>query len=288
MSAFTTGSTETHQRTAELERGLVDTLASLFMRLGREKIRRTDVLPWGSPVLAFGDLATARVATVGVNPSDREFVDRSGQELKGRRRRFHTLHSLGIESWAEADARHMRMILDTYRSYFFRNPYDSWFRRLDFVIAGTGASYYDPAGLACHLDLVPYATERKWSELGAHQRTLLLELSRDVLGNLLRNSPVDVLVLNGNSVVRQFERMSGTDFESREMPSWSLTHGRLGSTRGLGFRGRVDVIGNTALDRSILVLGFNHNLQSSWGVSREVARSIRGWITRFARPVLGP
>ena len=243
MSAFTTGPTETRRGDGEVERGLVNALASLFMRLDREKVRRTDVLPWGSPVLAFGDLSTARVATVGVNPSDREFVDLSGQELKGRRRRFHTLHSLGLESWAEADARHMRMILDTYRSYFFRNPYDSWFRRLDFVIAGTGASYYDPAGSACHLDLVPYATERKWSALGAHQRTLLLDLSRDILGNLLRDSAIDVLVLNGNSVVRQFERLADTELASREMPSWSLRHGREGSVRGLGFRGRVAMIG---------------------------------------------
>ena len=282
-----TGQGETRRGTGEAERGLVDALASLFVQLDREKVRHAGVLPWGSPILAFGDLSTARVATVGVNPSDREFVDRSRQELKGRRRRFHTLHSLGLDSWTEADARHMRMILDTYRSYFFRNPYNSWFRRLDFVIAGTGASYYDPAGSACHLDLVPYATERKWSKLGAHQRTLLLDLSRDILGNLLRDSPVDVLVLNGNSVVRHFERLAATDLESREMPSWSLAHGRLGSVRGLGFRGRVGVIGDTALDRSILVIGFNHNLQSSWGVSREVSRSIRGWITRFARPVLG-
>ena len=204
----------------------------------------------GSPVLTFGSLSTARVATLGVNPSNREFVDLSGRELRGRRRRFHTLQSLGLDSWTEADARHLRMILDTYHSYFSRNPYDAWFRRLDFVIAGTGASYYDPASSACHLDLVPYATGRKWSELGTRQRTLLLDVSRDILGNILRNSAIDVLVLNGNSVVRQFEKLAGTELESREMPSWSLRRGRLGSVRGLGFRGQVEVIGDAALDRS--------------------------------------
>ena len=286
MNARNAVPTEASRGPDEAERSLVDALASLFVWLDREKVRRTDILPWGSPVLAFGDLSTARVATLGVNPSDREFLDPSGQELRGRRRRFHTLHSLGLDSWAKADARHMRMIIDTYRSYFLRNPYDSWFRRLDFVIGGTGVSYYDPDGTACHLDLVPYATGRKWSDLGARQRTLLLDVNRDVLGNLLRDSSVDVIVLNGSSVVRQFTKLTNADLESRAMPSWSLAHGRSGLVRGLGFRGRVEVIGDTVLDRSILVLGFNHNLQSSWGVRRDVSRSIRRWITRYARPVL--
>ena len=283
MNTTRTGPAETQRGIGEAEHALVDALASVFVRFGRETIRRADVLYWGSPVLAFGDLSAARVATVGVNPSDQEFVDPSGRELKGRKRRFHTLQSLGLESWAEADTRHMRMILATYRGYFSGNPYNLWFRRLDFVIAGTGTSYYDPAGSACHLDLVPFATERKWSELGTRQRTLLMDSSLDVLGNLLRASEVDVLVLNGSSVVTQFEKLADTELESREMPSWSLSHRRLGSVRGLGFRGQVEAIGDITLDRSILVLGFNHNLQSSWGVSRQVSRSIRGWITRSAR-----
>jgi hypothetical protein len=67
----------------------------------------TNVIKWGAPVPSFGDLSSSFVATVGLNPSNREFVDDSGQELCDSERRFHTLHSLGLSSWSDVDARHL-------------------------------------------------------------------------------------------------------------------------------------------------------------------------------------
>src|SRR5262249_7318415 len=148
----------------------------------------------------FGDLATARVATLGINPSNREFVDEWGRELQGDQRRFHTLRSLQLASWADADADHLRRIVDSCRDYFVHNPYDRWFKRLDFVISGTGTSFYDPERPACHLDVIPFATSRKWTALTRRQRLNLLELSRDTLGLLLRHASLRVLILNGQSV----------------------------------------------------------------------------------------
>ena len=51
-------------------------------------------VPRSLPVLFFGDLFTASVATVGLNPSYQEFLDRRGIELDGAARRFETLTSL--------------------------------------------------------------------------------------------------------------------------------------------------------------------------------------------------
>src|SRR5690606_8657466 len=137
------------------------TLVTLLDRLTDETAREAQVIPWGCPVPAFGDPAAARVATLGLNPSNREFVDDEGVELVGAARRFHTLTSLGLSSWDDADADHLDRILVSCRDYFTGNPYDRWFRRLDTVVSATGASFYDPASPACHLDLVPYATVRK-------------------------------------------------------------------------------------------------------------------------------
>ncbi len=47
------------------------------------------------PVVFFGDLVTARVATIGLNPSPQEYLNPAGEELTGNRRRFETLASLG-------------------------------------------------------------------------------------------------------------------------------------------------------------------------------------------------
>src|SRR5436309_318262 len=64
----------------------------------RQRLRRAPnalSVPGSLPVLFFGQLGTGRAATVGLNPSDREYLDRHGNELTGSAQRFHTLGSLG-------------------------------------------------------------------------------------------------------------------------------------------------------------------------------------------------
>jgi hypothetical protein len=255
------------------------TLVSLLDRLDSPALLNADVIGWGCPVLAFGDLSKSRVATLGLNPSNREFVDQSGRELTGNLRRFHTLQSLGLSSWSEADASHLQQILDNYTDYFATNPYDAWFKRLDRVVVGTGASYYRTESCACHLDLIPFATETKWSGLTTNQRQALSSVAAETLGLLLRDSPVRVLILNGMSVIRHFVRMAETELLMKEMPSWALPRGASRSVAGYGYYGFVGAIANTVLRQEILVLGFNHNLQSSFGVTSGVIDAIRDWVS---------
>ena len=257
-------------------------LATLIDRLDSDAVIGTDIIPWSCPVPAFGDLSNPQLATLGINPSYREFLNPSGEELQGQLRRFHTLESLGLEAWAEADARHLELILDTYRSYFFSNPYDAWFKKLDFAISGANVSYYDSPSSACHLDLVPFATIRRWTELSGQQRASLLELSGDTLGMILRDSQVRVLVLNGSSVVKGFQSIAGVSLHSQEIPAWSLGRRSNAHVKGVAYTGVVATVSGIKLDRQLQVLGFNHNLQSSFGVTMEVINAIREWITRIA------
>lgn len=55
------------------------------------------VVPGSTPVVAFGDPARAQIATLGINPSRREFTDEQGRMLTGAQRRLATLTSLGAE-----------------------------------------------------------------------------------------------------------------------------------------------------------------------------------------------
>lgn len=237
------------------------------------------VIPWSSPVPAFGDPRRSRMATVGLNPSNREFVDAIGRELDGASRRFHTLESLGLVSWGDVDARHIREMILYCRTYFDRNPYSRWFRVLDRLLYGTGVSYFGDGGL-CHLDLVPYATSCKWGNLAARHRSALLQVGAAALGRLLYSSPVGVLILNGRSVVTYFESAFGVTLDSEEMPAWSLPRRNGSVVRGFAYHGAVDTLGETCLGRRIVVLGFNHNLQSSFGVTNRARDAIRCWISR--------
>ncbi|HET7550625.1 MAG TPA: hypothetical protein VFK04_05000 [Gemmatimonadaceae bacterium] len=261
---------------------LFPALVTLLDRLASDAVRDADVITWGCPVPAFGDPSVARVATLGLNPSNREFVDDRGSELADDVRRFHTLRSLGLASWDDAGVEHLERILEACVDYFAGNPYDRWFRRLDTVVSATGASFYDPASPACHLDLIPYATTCKWTELSARQRACLLDLARDTLGLLLRHSAVRVLILNGYSVISHFQDATGITLQRTEMPDWALPRRSGNHVAGLAFHGRVDTVSGFPLSHELLVLGFNHNLQSSYGVTTAVMRAIRGWVGMVA------
>jgi hypothetical protein len=253
-------------------------LVSLIDRLDSTIVSKTKIIRWGCPVPSFGDLSSSRVATIGINPSNREFVDESGNELQGNARRFHTMNSLGLRSWREVDVRHLQTIIESCRLYFHRNPYNNWFNKLNKVISGTSASYYDISNAACHLDLIPFATMCKWTELSATQRSLLLTIAGDTLGFLLRDSNVRILILNGMSVVQHFQEMSGVRLDRQEMPIWSLPRKARPNVVGVSFKGTVDSISGVFLGREVLVIGFNHNLQSSFGVTKDVINAIQRWI----------
>jgi hypothetical protein len=259
------------------------TFATLLDRLDSRGMRAAGVLGWSSPIPAFGDIAHARVATLGLNPSNREFVDEAGIELSGRHRRFHTLRSLGLSGWPDADSRHLSLMIAACTMYFQRNPYDRWFRILDAVIGGSNASYYGTRGRACHLDLIPYATSEKWTSLARSQRAVLTTAAHGTLGHLLRDSSIHTLILNGRSVVEQFEEAAEARLERRQMRSWALRRNSGADVPGISYRGDVERFGGTHLGRRLLVLGFNHNLQSSFGVTTTVLSAVRSWLTSESR-----
>lgn len=244
-----------------------------------------NVIRWGSPVPSFGDLSSSLIATLGLNPSNREFVDVDGTELEGPNRRFHTLRSLHLRDWSDIRDHHLDMIAESCRHYFLRNPY-TWFSPLNEIISGTSASYYGGRIGACHLDLIPYATACKWTALTSYQRRILLEFAGDTLGLLLRSSPIRVIVLNGKTVIDNFERITGVHLEREEMSDWTLPRKSGRGVKGVAFSGNINAIAGVKLARRITALGFNHNIQSSYGVTNQVKESISAWISNSARGCL--
>src|SRR4051812_49421682 len=89
------------------------------------------VLPGSTAVVSFGNPVRATVASLGINPSDREFVGSAGQLLSGSRRRLATLESLCVASHDEIGVHQAAAIVDDCASYFHRRPYLRWFDPLD-------------------------------------------------------------------------------------------------------------------------------------------------------------
>lgn len=210
------------------------------------------IIPDSTPVVAFGDLLGARVATLSLNPSRVEFLGTSGL-LTGDKARLATRSSLGVDHDRRLSEAQGRAVVEACVTYFGRNPYHKWFRPLDEVLsAALGVSYYD--GTACHLDLSQWATDPVWAHLPPGTRQALIAEGAPHLATQLRSGHIRTVVVNGSTVWRELSRAGLVEFEdvapftygARGVSSW------LRAGEGLGVR----------------FVGWTLNLQSSPGVRR--------------------
>lgn len=237
------------------------------------------IIKWSSPVISFGNIEKAKVATVGLNPSDMEFVDRNKVELKNDSRRFHTLSSLNIEKWDDLDDHKTMKILELNKRYFSNNPYNLWFKKLNYILEDSGLSYYFPLNNACHIDIVPYATSKKWVDLKFEEKQYLINKSKEILDDILKFSNISFLVLNGKSVVENFRKVFDISFEVNHQPTWDLKQNSGRIVKGYSFIGEISSVGDVKLSRIIKIVGYNHNIQSSFGITKYVLDEIKKWIT---------
>jgi hypothetical protein len=217
------------------------------------------VVPGSTAVVSFGNAQISSVATLGLNPSRVEFIDRDGKMLTGNSRRLSTHESLGTSDLTNASTDIINRVFDECNQYFQRNPYRRWFDQFLPVLKALGVSYYD--GTACHLDLVQWATDPTWA--GLKPVEIRLKLLRDdvqFFRQQLEQESLKLLLVNGQSVVSQLKKSGVCDIEEIEAIA--------------GF-GNYDtkMYAGTAFGR-VAIVGWSTNLQSSFGVSRQLREEL--------------
>ena len=243
-------------------------------------IIRDRAIPWASPVPYYGSPSRATVATVALRPSHGEFIDRANGELQGRQRRFHTLRSLGLRSWASVESTHVDRIDAMCTDYFLRRPYRIWHDRVAQVLEHTGFSYQN--GSACHLPLIPYAFPQNIGRATPERDVRnTLSASGAIMGRVLRDAPIRLLILNGNGVLSRFEWLSDVAFREMDMPTWQLSGVGVHNSEGFAYQGIVDKIGGIDLGRAVAVVGFNHSLLSRY-MDVRVRNAIGQWVGQIA------
>lgn len=229
------------------------------------------VIPGSTPVVAFGDACTARVATLGLNPSGIEFVDKKEGFLEGGKRRLATHNSLGLSDLTIAPLHIISRVLEDCNCYFQRQPYRRWFDQLEQILNMCGASYYD--GTACHLDLVQWATEPVWGQLPPDVRARLIKDDAAFLASQLRNENICLLLVNGAGVWKQLQVAYREELV--------IEHSDI--IDGLSYRSTS--LSSGTLFGTILVVAWSTNLQSAFGVTKELrkelARRVAAIHTRF-------
>jgi hypothetical protein len=76
--------------------------------------------------------------------------------------------------------------------------------------------------------------------------------------------------------------LSDVPFEKKEKKSWKLARASAPAVKGFAYEATIHRFGNVNLGRDVLVLGFNHNIQSSFGITAEVLSTLRAWIAKKA------
>lgn len=155
------------------------------------------------------------MATIALNPSSLEFLDREGDYLLGDRRRLASRVSLQRTEPEQLSDAEVAQVLRDSNTYFGRNPLWPWFHWLEAVMVGAaGGSYL--GGTACHLDLVQWATKPAQGKLRADVWQRLVDEDRSFLAWQLGQTPARTLVVNGPACVDWLSKERLVDWQEPE------------------------------------------------------------------------
>lgn len=227
---------------------------------------RYSVVAQSIPVVSFGNPLTAEIATVGINPSRKEFLNPSGELLVHPFNRFENLSTLGISTLSGESPDLIDRAYDSCCNYFKKNPYSRWFDQLNPILGAIRGSYYDQT--ACHLDLVQWATNPTWKDLSPLVKKQLLANDVPFLKQLITNGSFRLLLLNGRSVIKQFS----LSFEIPMTRYDTVYSGKMSCQ-----------IVSSQFPGGPGVIGWSQNIQSSRGMSTEIRGLIANRVSSLAR-----
>jgi hypothetical protein len=234
-------------------------------------------VPGTLPVLFFGDLPAAEVASIGLNPSHQEYLTKGGTPLAGAAQRFATLDSLGAEDRARLTEAQCDEAVEWMRAYYDEGKpvYGSWFNALSRVIEGFGASFRGRS--AAHLDLVQESTSPVWSELPAGEKEALLREDLRFLEWEIRAFPLSRVICTSKTVSVHLRRCFGVEM---------VEEGTLARIKW--WVGRADVDG-----RQVGFAGWNYPLARATGLGAVGERELGELLVaklegRDAASALGP
>jgi hypothetical protein len=167
-----------------------------------------ELVAGSTPVVSFGNPATAKIITIGINPSSSEF-QKSGKSkdlLPVGKKRLVDQETLGINNPTSLTREQAIQVIEGCYDYFFskpHNPYMTWFKHLNQnVNKHFGLDYRDAS--AAHLDLVQWATDPVWGGIKSDSvRAELLKSDAEFLRYQVGMKNHDIVFMNGSQVTEQ-------------------------------------------------------------------------------------
>lgn len=224
------------------------------------------------PVLFFGDIFSARIATLGINPSWQEYLDPSGKELTGHARRFENLISLDAPTREALTDEQCERAINTMQGYFWPGkPVYQWFRSLERVMRSMGYSYAN--GEVVNLDLVQEATKPTWSELEKqfpNEASALMVADLPFLRWQLATFSLCAVVCNGKTPLRRLCGLLDEPIADVE----TIAQGHVGGETWYGTTGHI-------AGRALTILGWNIPLTRPSGLTTADKEELGGQLRQF-------
>lgn len=226
----------------------------------------SEILQMSTPVICFGNIFNSHVATLGLNPSNKEFVDDNNVFLSGMDLRFQDCFSLSQNDLTKLNINQTELVLQYCLEYFNNpNPYGEWFDYLEkHILSKLDISYYN--GTCCHLDLVQWATSKKWRDVKSTNQSILLNSDFPFLLQQLDNQNIRLLLINGNGVFTTLKEKGDISDEVKvTIRSGTETCQMIMFLLKVG-------------NKKVSCIAWSKNLQSSMGLSNNMRCEIGNWV----------
>ena len=183
------------------------------------------------PTISYGDVRTARVATISLNPLN-----------------FDQPATADFDYLHKAEPAIIQAIFEDNITWFEREGWSPLFGKLEKVLNGCGFSYGPSRGAhakasAVALDLVQWSTNPKWSGLrqfpGIQER--LLQEDQGFFEALLRkNANIELVICNGQRVIEELKSRHHAKFEEQIIEPFGkrkfrLSYGEVYEKKAIGW-----------------------------------------------------
>ena len=185
-----------------------------------------------TPVVSFGNPSTAKIVTIGINPSSNEFQvsGKSKKLLPRNKKRLVDLEILELDSPSSLTRSQAIEVVRGCYEYFNErehNPYKTWFKHLNTHVNGhLGADYFN--GSAAHLDLVQWATDPVWGGIKSEsKKNELLQSDAEFLRYQVAVKNYGVVFMNGSQVTDQLIATGIVKVTVKEAATYKTKSGKL-------------------------------------------------------------
>jgi hypothetical protein len=145
------------------------------------------------PIVFFGNVEKAEIATLSLNPSNVEFEHNGVRRCVDRKQ-------LRVSDNQKLNSEQAESVYQSLLLFFKVNPYKTWFNPMNKLFQSKGYEYYNDK--IVHLDISPWATSNKWDSLRREERESIIDTT--IIENVIEKCGIKKLFINGKTAFNVF------------------------------------------------------------------------------------